>query len=310
MREVSVTVVKRSDHGVRRPLRYPKLGNAVVGWLFVLPALIFYVAIVVVPTLESVWYSFFDWNGITAAVWVGFANYTAFFVDPQVAEALVHTLVLVFFFSFLPIMLGLLSAALLTRGRRRGEGIFRWIIFLPQVLTSVVVAVLWKQLYAPDGPINAALRTLGLGELAQAWLGSFSFALPALGLVGTWTTTGLCMLLFVSGAMAIPTELYEAVRPDGAGAIREFFTITLPGLLPQIAVALTLTVLGALRAFDLIWLTTRGGPGTSTMTPGLLLYSRAFTQQEVGAGAAIGVIVAIVSLLMALAIVRFTERRD
>jgi raffinose/stachyose/melibiose transport system permease protein len=293
-----------------RARRGRTLRDGLVAWVFVLPALAFYALIVLIPTAQSAWYSLFDWDGISASTWVGLGNYFAFLTDPQILTALGHTVVLIVYFSLLPILLGLLSAALLSRGRTRGEGAFRWVIFLPQVLTSVVVAVTWKQLYAPDGPVNAALRAIGLGGLAQDWLGDFDLALPALGLVGTWTTVGLCMLLFVSGAMGIPADLFDAARADGAGPVREFFAVTLPGLVPQLAVALTLTIIGAIRAFDLIWLTTRGGPGTSTLTPALLLYSQAFMQQNVGAAAAIGVVLAALSLAIALGILRVTNGRD
>lgn len=289
----------------RRPLAR-SLRDWAAAWAFILPALAIYVLIVVVPTVQSAWYSLWNWDGVSAASWVGLGNYLGFLQDPTAIEALGHTGILLLFFSVIPIVLGLLSAALLSRGRLRGEGIFRWVIFLPQVLPSVVIAVTWKQLYGPGGPVNTALQDVGLGWLQQDWLGSFTLALPALGLVGTWTTFGLCMLLFVSGAMAIPEELYDAARVDGAGAVREFFAVTLPGLVPQLGVALTLTIIGALRAFDLIWLTTRGGPGTSTQTPAIILYSQAFVQQNVGAAAAIGVLMAVASLIVALVIARFT----
>lgn len=304
------TRLRDRERTLPRSRRTRAIMDGAVAWLFVAPALLFYAAIVLVPTIQSAWYSLFDWDGISASTWVGLGNYLSFFTDPQILTALAHTSVLVFYFSLLPIVLGLVSAALLSRGRTRGEGFFRWVIFLPQVLTSVVVAVTWKQLYAPDGPINTALTAVGLGGLAQDWLGSFDLALPALGLAGTWTTLGLCMLLFVSGAMAIPSDLFDAARADGAGPVREFFAVTLPGLVPQLAVALTLTIIGAIRAFDLIWLTTRGGPGTSTLTPALLLYSQAFLEQNVGAAAAIGVVMAILSLAIALGILRLTRGRD
>ena len=116
------------------------------------------------------------------------------------------------------------------------------------------------------------------------------------------------MVLFVSGSASISTSLYDAARVDGAGLVREFFAVTLPGLRPQIAVALTLTVTGALRTFDLVWLTTRGGPGTSTITPSFLLYTKAFAVGDVGAAAAIGVVMAVTCLLVALVIVRLVER--
>lgn len=280
-----------------------------LNWLFIAPAAAVFIAVVIVPSLQSLWYSFFSWNGFSEATWVGLANYADFVTDPLIGEALSHTGVLILFFSIIPIFLGLVSAGLLSRMQTGSMGFFRSVIFLPQVLTSVVIVVVWKQIYAVDGPLNSTLVAVGLENLTQPWLGSFEFALPALGLVGMWTGMGFCMLLFLAGVGNIPTELYDAARVDGAGAIREFFTVTLPGVVPQLAVALTLTIIGAFRAFDLIWLTTRGGPGTSTVTPALLLYSKTFVEQDVGGGAAIGVVLAIVSGAIALTVIRATEGR-
>lgn len=298
------------------PLRSPARRRAVAktlrhgaaGWLYLLPAFLVYALIVLVPLGQSVWFSLFDWNGITTARWVGLNNYLDFFSDPRIGRALSHTLILITFFSLIPITLGLIAASLISRAKTRGSGFFRSLIFLPQVLTTVVIAITWKQIYSPNGALNEALSALGLESVARTWLADFTWALPALGIVGTWTTMGLCMLLFLAGMGNISTDLYDAVRVDGAGPVREFFAVTLPGVVPQLAVALTLTIVGALRAFDLIWLTTRGGPGTSTVTPAILLYSEAFTQQNVGSGAAIGVCLAILALLISLIIVRLSDR--
>jgi raffinose/stachyose/melibiose transport system permease protein len=281
-----------------------------LGLAFASPALAFYGFVVIVPILQSANYSFYSWDGVSAARFVGLSNYVSFFTDAALLESLGHVLVLVVFFALLPIALGLLSAALLGRSKLRGGGVYRWLLFLPQVLTSVVVAVIWKRIYGPDGPLNSALRAVGLGNLAKNWLGDFTWALPSLGVIGTWTALGLCMVLFVAGVAAIPTELYEQARIDGAGPIREFVSITLPSLKGQVAVALTLTVTGALRAFDLVWVTTQGGPGTSTTTPALLLYRKAFLNPDVGMAAAIGIIIAVVCLLVALLITRLSEEKD
>lgn len=316
MNSVAVTdqvspVPERTTDAVagRRPRRPRGRRGSLLGWLYVLPALAIYGFVVILPTLESVWYSFYHWDGVTAATWAGLDNYRGFLTDPLITQALEHTAVLVLFFAVLPIVLGLLSAALLSRRPVRGGAVYRSVIFLPQILTSVVIAVIWKELFSAEGLVNAALGAVGLGGLGRPWLGDFTWALPVLGLAGTWTTMGLCMLLFVAGAANISPDLYDAVRVDGAGPVREFVTVTLPGLVPQIAVALTLTLVGALRVFDLVWLTTRGGPGTSTITPSVLLYSRSFTSYEVGAGAAIGATLAIVSLALSLIIVRLADRR-
>jgi raffinose/stachyose/melibiose transport system permease protein len=294
----------------RRPTSPLERRTRWVGLAFVAPALLFYGGVVLLSLGRSVWYSFYDWNGVGPATWVGLDNYTEFFTDPILRSSVVHVLVLVVFFSLLPIALGLVSAALVSRRRTRGMSVYQWIMFLPQVLTSVVVALIWKRIYAPTGPINEMLRSVGLDSVARNWLGDFNWALPALGLIGVWGGFGFCMILFVAGTSGIPLELYEAVRVDGGGAIREFFTVTLPGLRPQIAVALTLTVTGALRTFDLVWITTRGGPGTSTMTPAVLLYRAAFQNPQVGLASAIGVVMAVICLLVAIVITRFAERES
>lgn len=278
------------------------------GLLFAAPGLLLYGAVVLWPMLQSIQFSFYRWDGVSPAAWVGFQNYINFFTDPVLRSTLGNVLVLLFFFSLLPIALGLVSAALVTAARQRGMAVFRWIFFLPQVMTSVVTALLFKRMYAPEGPINEALRAIGLDALAKNWLGDFTWALPAVGLIGTWVTFGFCMVLFISGASSISPDLYEAARMDGAGPIREFFLVTLPGLRGQLAVALTLTVTAALRAFDLIWITTRGGPGTSTQTPAVALYKAAFVNPNVGQAAAIGVVMAVLCLAIALVITRVSEK--
>ncbi len=293
----------------RRSRRYSPLRRGRwAGLAFVAAPLLVYAAVMLVPIGTSFWYSFWKWDGHTQATWVGFQNYLAFVTDPVLTSTLSHVLVLVFFFAILPIVLGLISAALITRRSLPGMAVFRFIYFLPQVLTSVVVALVFKRLYGPDGPLNQALRAVGLDSWTRSWLGDFDWALPALGLIGTWGGFGFCMVLFISGVSSIPTELYEAARVDGAGPVREFFSVTLPGLRGQIAVALTLTVTGALRTFDLVWITTHGGPGTATLTPAVALYKAAFQNPQVGLAAAIGIVMAVLCLLIAVAIGRIAER--
>ncbi|MBO0867270.1 MAG: sugar ABC transporter permease [Micromonosporaceae bacterium] len=279
-----------------------------VGLAFVAPGLLLYGFVVLFSLFRSVSYSFYKWDGITKATWVGVQNYTTFFTDPVLLGSLGHVLVLVVFFAVLPILLGLMSAAMLGRRQRPGAGFFRWVLFLPQVITSVVIAIIWKRIYSPNGPINASLRAAGLDRLVHNWLGDFNLALPALGVIGTWAGFGFCMVLFTAGVAAIPNELYEAAEMDGAGAFRRFLAVTLPGLRAQLSVALVLTVTAALRTFDLVWITTHGGPGTSTMTPAALLYKAAFQNPQVGLASAIGVIVAVLCLAVALLITRVSER--
>jgi raffinose/stachyose/melibiose transport system permease protein len=280
-----------------------------VGYLYVLPALAVFSLFILVPFFQSIWYSLFNWDGLTPATWVGLDNYTALFTDPSLRGPFVHALILLLFYALLPIVIGLLIAATLSRMRIRGMTFFRTVLFLPQVLAMVVVALAWRWIFAPDGLFNAGLSAVGLGGITRPWLGDFTFALPAVGIVGTWVEFGLCLVLFLAGCQRIPRELYEAARLDGAGAVREFFAVTLPELRPQIAVAATLTIVAGLRNFDLIYVTTGGGPGDATSVPAYEVYHRAFEVGQVGGAAAIGIALAILIFVVTVVVSRLIEGR-
>ncbi len=293
----------------RGPERLPGEPRA-VGYLFVAPAFLIYAAFTLVPLLHAVNLSFFEWDGLTPGTFVGLRNYAAFFTDPLIRSSYGHTLVLIVFFSFLPITIGLLLAASLSRIRIRGLTFFRTILFVPVIITNVVVAVTWAWIYAPDGPLNAFLRAIGLGHVARAWLGDFTWALPSVGLVGTWGEFGFCMILFIAGIMKIPASLYEAARVDGAGPVREFLAVTLPGLRHELTVALVLTVIDALSTFDLVYVMTSGGPGTATSVPAFQVYSRAFLTNQVGSAAAIGITLMLIVFAVTFGITRLMERGE
>jgi raffinose/stachyose/melibiose transport system permease protein len=241
---------------------------------------------------------------------VGLGNYADAIADPLVQGAFFHAFVLIVFYALAPVCLGLLVTAALSRHPIRGLTAFRTIVFLPQVLAAVVIGVAWQWMYDPQGPVNTALTAIGLDALTRTWLGDFGVALPAVGIIGTWVTTGLCAVLFIAGVQQIPSERYDAARVDGAGAVREFLAVTLPGLRNEIVVALLLTVIAALRAFDIIFVTTKGGPGSETYVPTLLIYKRAFVSGEVGSAAAIATILTAVVLLVSVGIRRLEEARD
>jgi raffinose/stachyose/melibiose transport system permease protein len=262
---------------------------------------------VLLPALDGAWISLFDWDGVTLAHWVGLGNYVDALADGLVQQAFFHAFVLIVFYALAPVALGLLVTAALSRHPIRGLTAFRTIVFLPQVLAAVVIGVAWQWMYDPQGPVNAALSAIGLDGFTRAWLGDFGVALPAVGIIGTWVTTGLCAVLFIAGVQQIPLDRYDAARVDGAGAVREFFAVTLPGLRNEIVVALLLTVVAALRVFDVIFVTTKGGPGTETYVPTLLIYKRAFVSGEVGSAAAIATILTALVLLVSVGIRRLEE---
>ena len=279
-----------------------------VAYLYLAPALLFYAVFALGPLLYTAWLSFFRWDGLTPGTWVGLDNYADVLGDEAIRSSFVHALVLIGFYSIIPVISGLALASILSHGHVRGVTLWRTLFFLPQTIATVVVAVAWVWVYAKDGPINQVLRGVGLDSLARSWIGDFDFALPALGIVGAWIMFGLCVVLFLAGMQRIPLTLYEAARVDGAGRLREFTVVTLPHLRGELAVALTVTMIFALRSFDLIYVATQGGPGTSTAVPSYLVYDNAFANGRVGLAAAIAVVLTIIILAVAGLIVRLVDR--
>ncbi|GAA2427541.1 sugar ABC transporter permease [Actinomadura vinacea] len=283
-----------------------------IGWLYVLPALLVYGGFLLWPLARGVQFSLFEWDGLGTATWVGISNYTSTWSDPELRGAFGHLLILVVFYAVLPCCIAFVLVAAMSRTKIRGLTFFRTVLFLPQVIAMVAVAVAWQWVYSADGPVNTVLgwlHAMGLPDWRHGWLGDFTFALPAVGVIGTWGGIGLALVLFLAGVQKIPTELYEAARIDGAGPVREFFAVTLPGLRRELAVALTLTTIMAIRNFDLIYMATSGGPGNSTSVPAYEVYNRTFNTGEVGLGCAIGVTLAVLAFGVTAGIGRLAEGR-
>jgi raffinose/stachyose/melibiose transport system permease protein len=279
-----------------------------VAYLYILPAYVVFALFLLIPLGRAVVLSLYDWNGLSVAEWVGLDNYRQVVADEGLRAAFGHAAVLILFYAVLPVVVALALVATMTRARLRGLGFYRTVLFVPQVIAMVVVAVAWRQIYAPDGPLNQVLRAIGLDGLARAWLGDFTFALPAVGFIGSWVQMGLCIVLFLAGVSKIPRELYEAARLDGAGPVREFFAVVLPALRNEMSVALTLTVIAALRNFDLVYVTTAGGPGTSTTVPSYEVYRRAFEIGQVGSAAAVAITLTVMIFVLTFGITRIAER--
>ena len=282
--------------------------HPVVPYLYLAPALALYGAFLLFPLFRAGQFSLYDWSGFGPATFVGFGNYADLLGDRAFAEAIWHALILILFYAIAPLLVGLVLAAVLRRGQVRGLGFFRTVIFLPQVIALVVVAVAWHQIYAPNGTLNSALRAIGLGGLARGWLGEPGLALSAVGVIGFWLEIGLVMLLLLAGMGRIPNDLYEAARLDGAGPVREFFAITLPAVRAEIVTCLVLTIIAALKTFDLVYLTTAGGPGTATTVPSYEVYRRAFQLKSVGSSAAVAIVLTLLIFAINLAVTLLGER--
>jgi raffinose/stachyose/melibiose transport system permease protein len=266
-----------------------------IGFVYLLPAGAFFLTFVLTPLIQTFNLSLWDWSGLQGApsTWVGLDNYREILSNPESLSALSHSMVFILTFCVIPVTLGITFAALFSRQKIAGLVFFRTIVFLPQVIASVVIGIAWRWVYQDRGTLNQFLGFFGI-ESTRGWLGDFDWALPAVGIIGSWVMTGLCMVLFLSGVGRIDSDLYDAVRVDGGGAFREFFSVTLPGLRPELTVATTITIIAALRTFDIVFVTTKGGPGKATIVPGTEIYRLAFRENQIGEAATMAVVLAVI----------------
>ena len=288
-----------------------RLTRAAAAYLLVLPAAAFYAVFVLRSILLSAQYSLYDWNGIQPAIWSGLDNYVEVFTNPKLVGAILNSFELIIYFSFIPVLLALFAANVI-RGiaTSRLAGVARTVLFLPQVIPLVAAGIMWTWQLSTNGIVNQFLRAIGLGFVTRAWLGDFDTALPAVGVIGAWVQVGLCLILLLAGMSKIDPNLYEAARIDGAGPVREFVSITLPSLRQELAVCVTVTVIAALASFDIIYISTQGGPGNSTLVPGLQVYYLAFFEREIGTASALALTLMALVLLIVLPLQRVLRGRD
>jgi raffinose/stachyose/melibiose transport system permease protein len=277
-----------------------QIRDGLIAWAFLAPAVTAFGLLVLKPLVTSMQYSAYSWDGIGAAKPVGLGNYRQLFTQPALRDSILHSFVLIVFFSVIPVFLGLALASIVARITGTFGTAARIVLFLPQILPLAASGIAWKWVDSSDGVINQSLRLVGLASLARPWLGNFTTALPALGLIGTWALTGFCLVLLCTGLSKIDRSLFEAARLDGAGAMREFFSITVPSLRREISVVLTITIIAALQSFDVVYVTTQGGPGEATAIPGLTIYQLAFVDNQVGLASALGVVLTILVFVIVL----------
>jgi raffinose/stachyose/melibiose transport system permease protein len=281
------------------------------GWFFLLPGLAFYLVFVFWPIIQTAWYSFYDWNGIDASSWVGLGNFRKVFTDPVLLGSIGHSFFLIIFFSLIPVALGIIIASLIRDMRSKGGSTFAQVcLFMPRVIPGAAAAVAWTWMLAQNGIVNQMLHWMGLGRYATSWLGNQSTALPAVGIIGFWLQLGFCIVLLSAGIGGIDKSLYEAANIDGAGWWRQLWYITLPGLRNQIGVCLTMTIVAALASFDVVFMATQGGPGYSTMVPGVMVYRLAFTQNRVGLASALALVLMVLVLVVVGPLQRLVQGKE
>ncbi|MGC6388836.1 carbohydrate ABC transporter permease [Ewingella sp. S1.OA.A_B6] len=280
--------------------------------LFVLPSLLIYGVFLLAPLLFSIWASFTTWDGTSWPVFIGLQNFVNMFADATFWISIANNAMLLLFYTLCPIVIGLALCSFLNDTRRHVErSLLRILFFLPYIMPMAVLGVVWRWLYNPAfGPIDQLLRAIGQPQLAIAWLGDFDWALPAVGLVATWYFFGFCLVLFMAGLQRMDPSLLEAAELDGSSRRQKFMRITLPGLKPEIRVALLLTVIAGIKSFDLVYVMTRGGPGTSTLVTNIYMYQQGFDLRHFGYASAVAIIgMVMVFILNGLIHLALRERR-
>ncbi|WP_345216720.1 sugar ABC transporter permease [Georgenia halophila] len=280
-------------------------------WGFVLPGLAFYVLFLVWPALQAFWISLTNWDGLSnEQSFIGLANYRRMMDDPVVATAASNNLLWTVVTIAFPMILGLTLAVVLNR-KSRSSAFFRTIFYAPAVLPLVSIASIWAWLYEPtDGAINEALDLVGLGGLAQSWLGQDSTAIWAVMVPAVWVRTGFPMLLYLAALQSIPEELYEAAALDGASRWQRFTQVTFPSLKDTHFVVLALSLIESLKVFDLVYAMTYGGPGYATQVMGTWMYANVFQYFEAGYGTAIAVVITVVAVAVGTPYVRSQVRNS
>jgi raffinose/stachyose/melibiose transport system permease protein len=249
-------------------------------WWFIVPALVLYAFVVLVPSARGAYLSLTDWNGINpVSHFIGLKNFLQALHDSAAKASVTQTLLLAFTVTVVQNFVGLLLA-LGVHSRIRSRNFLRVLLFAPAVMTPVVTAYLWQFIYSPTGALNGVLQATGLGFLQQDWLGNPHLALWSVIAVIVWQFAGVSMVIFLAGLQGIPQEIYEAADIDGAGSLRRFWYVIRPMLGPAITVNLMLSIIGGLKLFDQVWIMTGGGPGYATETLSTLIYKEAFQFNE------------------------------
>ncbi|WP_449537859.1 carbohydrate ABC transporter permease [Ferdinandcohnia sp. Marseille-Q9671] len=263
-----------------------------------IPALLIYLVFSIIPIVISMYYSFMEWNGFGPMKFVGFQNFIDIAKDPIFWKAVKNNIYVVIasVFGQIPIALGL---ALLLNRKIKGAKLFRTIGFMPVVISTVVISLTWNMFYNSEiGFINRFLEAIGLGSIAQNWLGDPKWAMISVCVTIIWQFVGLYFIIFLAALQNVPAEVLEAAEIDGASGWKRTLFITIPMIWDSILIAVILCISGSLRTFDLIYVMTNGGPAHSTEVMAIYMYEKTFSSMKYGYGSAVSLYIFVFSLLL------------
>lgn len=260
------------------------------------------------PAFSALLHSLFTWDGGNYEKFIGIANFLEMAKDFVFIGSLKNMAFLavmrVIMWGFFP----LLTAELIFHLKnRKAQYIYRILFIIPMILPEIVLILVWRYIYMPDGPINGFLRAVGLGNLARSWLGDFNYALYAILFVGFPFIIPLNFLIFLAGLMGTPPTVFEAAEVDGATGFKKVLLIDIPLLIGQIKLVAILTLIASLQGYQRILVLTRGGPGWATMVPGLYMYQNAFGYARMGYGCAVGTFIFWLVLVLTIVNIKYVR---
>ncbi len=278
---------------------------------FLLLPLLVYFTFVILPTLNSLYYSFTDWVGYGDDFnFVGLANFEKIFTDRLFGNAIKNTAIWLALAMTAPTGFGLVLALAL-QGKRRINTIYKSLFYLPICLSPIIIGIIWVWLYSPKlGIVNIFLRAIGQDHLATAWLANPNTALYAVFVAWAWQQTGLNMVIFLAGLTSVPTPLVEAAKVDGANYWQTLRQVVIPMLRPATVVVFALTAINALKSFEVIWVMTMGGPFNKSDTLAVFMYSESFRKFKMGYGSSAAVVLFLMTMVIIALYFRQTSKAE
>lgn len=278
---------------------------------FLLPVILIFGFLFVIPTLTSFYYSLTDWNiNRRVITFIGLKNFRDLFAETKFRSTLGNTLIYSFSVTFTRNFLGLFLALLLNNAHIKGRNLVRTVIFLPYVIAPVVIGYLFTAIYNPfHGILNQGLRFVGLSVFAKDWLNDPSIALFSTIMTDVWRTTGFSMVIYLAGLQIIPQDLYESADIDGANGFWKLTNVTLPLLAPSITINVVLALIGTMKVFVMILVLTNGGPGYATEVINTYIMST-FSIGLYGSGTAANIILSLLIVIIGLPVLLILKRRE
>ncbi|MEV7449311.1 carbohydrate ABC transporter permease [Streptomyces nigra] len=284
--------------------------------LYLIPGVIAFLAVVIVPFAMNIYFSLTHWQGVGSPTWAGLENYQELMKDSRFWESFRHSVAMVLAMAVIPTTVGLVVAAALFDfiGKHFGSklaSVLRACFYLPQVLPITVAGIVWSWILAPEnGSLNELLKAVGLGSLQQDWLGDPKFALYSVMAVMVWVQLGFPVVIFMAGLQRVDPSLYEAAELDGTNWWQRFWHVTLPQIRPEIYVVMLWCTIAALKVFGAVYVLTKGGPADATIVPSYFSFSTFFEKTDVGYGSAIATVLTLIILALTTVGLRFQSRSE